>query len=383
MRDKNLKDDVKCIIEEMQRQSIEEIVFYDMKDQWIEELVEIANGLLKELSVEKLNLKKITPLQKQCCYNLEVNKVGPALRKDCDVSLRAILVYALAFDFVWKDMRGNTVRKVKKQGKTKYKYCFEGLGRYEYRGDTMNSYNTTVHEYFARNDFIMHNPQLTALKNEKYKQLKAKWEVCILDNYESFDAILPVESKTFISLYHTLGNFIPVPFVKGKNKKTGDTGEEFNSPRGMGATNDYWDLALLAIYEWYINNDDEKIQNMLKGEDNVELCKKWLEHESFKGENGEPSWDMFIEKNYMQDFVNINDSSDGEVKAGKYGKPKELWTGHFESYVLKPGNEDDFRQFFINASACIAARGIRIANAIKAKLNEKETETLLSELFDW
>lgn len=58
MRDKNLKDDVKCIIEEMQRQSIEEIVFYDMKDQWIEELVEIANGLLKELSVEKLNLKK-------------------------------------------------------------------------------------------------------------------------------------------------------------------------------------------------------------------------------------------------------------------------------------------------------------------------------------
>lgn len=382
MRDENLRNNVKNMIEEMRRQSIEEIAFYDMKDQFLSEIVEDANIKMRKINenAEELRAENLSPWQKKCCYYLEKNG-------DCDVSLKAVLVYALAFDFVLTDNR-----KLQQQTDNRYKYCLIGNNKYEYRGDTMNSYRTTVNEYiklYAHNngrvgEFMSHQERnrLWWVPVEKYKiDRYYYWEHCIIDNYEYFDSILPKETRTFIELSDTLGNYIPVLFVKGKSKKTGDAGEEFNGPRGMGPTKDYWDLALLAIYEWYIHKNDEKMKKMLRGTDaNVKLCKAWLE--TFRGENDNVSWDIFVEKNYMQDFVNINDFSDGEVKAGKYGKPKELWVGHFKNSSKMPRN-DDFRQFFINASAYIEARGIRIANAIQTKLNEKKnTETLLSELFD-
>lgn len=71
------------------------------------------------------------------------------------------------------------------------------------------------------------------------------------------------------------------------------------------------------------------------GEENVSLCKSWLERFG--------SWGKFVEENYMQDFVE-------RPKNGSFGKPKELWNGHFADYLVcgcaKPDKLEQCEEFF-------------------------------------
>lgn len=84
---------------------------------------------------------------------------------------------------------------------------------------------------------------------------------------------------------------------------------------------DYWDLTLKIIYEYYVYGKDN-IKEIV-GESNSELYKEWLG--SFRVDDTvRGSWQCFIEKNYLQDFVNQNVD-------GSYGIPKELWQGHFKA----------------------------------------------------
>ena len=157
---------------------------------------------------------------------------------------------------------------------------------------------------------------------------------------------------------------------------------EFNSPRGFGSTKDYWDLALLKIYNWYDakNNGkpehqaDEYLKQLITSPQNINLCKEWLG--KYTADDGKPSWDVFVVANYMQDFVKKGDAE------GHFSEPKELWTGHFKNNVLP--SKEDFIQFFTNAYEWIIARGNRISiklkNELKGKSNE-ELEELVRQLF--
>ncbi|MBR5480067.1 MAG: hypothetical protein IKU84_07795 [Clostridia bacterium] len=165
--------------------------------------------------------------------------------------------------------------------------------------------------------------------------------------------------EEFLSVYHTIGNFMPIP--KGCNK-----------PRGEGATKDFWDLALKIIYEYYYLG----INNIVKivGKGKVKDYKEWLD----KFGKEQEGWKNFIKRNYLEPFVESD-----------YGKPIELWDGHFaqfekllegkektkkaeESYVLP--NKEQAEQYFENAHKKILERGGLMLAALVEKLNENKGE---------
>lgn len=98
-----------------------------------------------------------------------------------------------------------------------------------------------------------------------------------------------------------------------------------------------------------------------KNSELYELYKQWLN--SFQ-DDGKPSWQCFIEKNYLQDFVNQNED-------GSYGKPKELWRGHFSDFFsgkkgALPYRIEQIEQFCGNASCFITARSTRMLTRLRA-----------------
>lgn len=177
----------------------------------------------------------------------------------------------------------------------------------------------------------------------------------MLDQKELFDKCEGL--RFFISIYHTLGNFIPIP-----------TG--CNAPRGAGKLKDYWDLTLKVIYDYYHDIDDNIIDIVSGGRgcaviDKVELYnryKQWLDSFS-EGNSKEGDWKCFVEKNYLQDFVDCNTD-------GSYGMPKELWKGHFSGEILPTGIEQ-IEQFFVNASCWITARSTRMLLRLRKTLMEE------------
>ena len=78
----------------------------------------------------------------------------------------------------------------------------------------------------------------------------------------------------------------------------------------------------------------------------------WLEQYAM----GQVGWDSFVEKNFMQPFT--------VTENGSYGPPVPLWDDHFLKGGL-PQNEDEFQQFFTNATERILARGELIAKKVK------------------
>lgn len=279
--------------------------------------------------------------QRMCEYKLAKDNF------DCDVSYLVMLQCAITFPHVLLEGR-----EIQPQYRKRARYELtspKNSALFCYRGDTMNSYAKTVHEYL----------------NISAANSQINWETCMLEPYQCLDAIISEEARCFIQLNHTIGNFIPVPFEEAYKKKDGEKvkTKHFNSPRGLGPTKDYWDLALLAIYEWYTQQNDEALKEMLqeKGKntenaENTNLCKKWLE--CFQ------TWPRFVRANYMEPFVHDN-----------YGEPKELWKGHFTYYKrLKkqalPETAEQFSEFFHNASMWILARGELIAEAIIKELEK-------------
>ena len=113
----------------------------------------------------------------------------------------------------------------------------------------------------------------------------------------------------FLSNYHTLGNFIPVPIG-------------FNGARSGYGKHDYWDLTLVEIKKWYeVYESDKKLadeiinkllHNKVKYKHNCEL---WLKHFN--------TWEEFVRRNYLDgSFVQNNEvvmfteshSWDNEIK---------------------------------------------------------------------
>lgn len=279
---------------------------------------------------------------------------------DYDASYFANLIYKAAFF-----PSGN----ITPFDSSKYKYYMSVHGRC-FRGDTMNSWKTTLIEYFR----LFGDQHLKYLTENKEGQNKGKWrvpEVCPEELAKDFetnwyhvewadflsipevyaDHPIPPYISEFMKVVYTVGNFIPVPFIPGQK------GANFNICRS-GLCHDYWDLTLLEIYRHYEKNDTDNSDGW-SGLLSREEVKHWLD--------GYGSWDAFVEGNFLQEFVN--------QERNGYGKPKELWKGHFTSSVL-PEKEGQFAEFFTNAAAWITARGTRIAVALaKSRGSSEEPES--------
>ena len=242
---------------------------------------------------------------------------------DYDTSSFANLIYQ---NTIFPD--GKIEPKSKDRYEFEYVICCDGAC---YRGDTMNSWWTTVSRFINQSGITGAEQNIS-------------WDDLIDDPVE-----LPSCVTLFLNLVYTIGNFIPVPVTSN-----------FNTNRSK-PSKDYWDLTLLAIYRYYMAVENENAWEKLMKE-----SEDWL------GPRGEKNWNHFVEKYFLQDFVK-------QKADGGYGPPKELWDGHFTGDIL-PQKQKDFGQFFTNASAWILARGMRLARALeKIEAKDKEIENSAKE----
>ena len=263
---------------------------------------------------------------------------------DADASIEANVIY----DRVFGDIINRSDKKVvriendpmDRYNRYGLKYelgepdCIGGLS---YRGDTMNSVATTNWAYYLGH---------RELHNDRK-----------MDGFPWTD-----EALELMDLYHTPGNFMILPFREGLS---------INCARGLGNTHDYFDLYLLSIYNFYLEqNGGEPYNNislsyMLKYDRKLVLFMTYylltfIEDDKDVAGNALPGWQSFVEKNMFHDFVKQNEN-------GYFDLPNELWDGHFsdpEAAGGKPGTEKQFMQFYTNAADLIRKRSGRMYDSL-------------------
>lgn len=203
--------------------------------------------------------------------------------------------------------------------------------------DTMNSVQTTFNQLLV-----------CYYKEKKIYKSRATLKYIIALYYENeLDKEHLHDVEALMDVYHTIGNYMPVP--NGVNTWK------------ASVFKDYFDLFLAFIYNYYnaknILARNEYFGIRLKGTI-LEEFDEWLE--SFG------NWDSFVEKNYLQHFVEKNTD-------GTYGEPKELWEGHFGGSVL-PDTSDKCNAYFENAHERILARGKLMVEALKKKAKGNSEE---------
>lgn len=377
-------EDVKELLSDISGKKIKDIVNYNVIDSW--DTIATARKVVRDRGLAFDILfdtgQGLAPWAKKCCHYINGGKTG-----DCDAALRSMVIYLLAgLEKDWK---------LEQDGAGSYQLCSEKR-KWKMRGDTMNSYAVPVlgllrgYVIGAESaekafDGAFYNGGYFIPKYQQFSQGtgdKIVWSAYILDNYdlfiETFEEVLDglgISKEAvyeYIRVNDTLGNFIPVPFL-------GTDAGEFNRPRGTGFSKDFWDLALVCIYNHYMQktgsvksgNGENMVREelyslrwLLKRENNVRLCEEWLE--SFL------RWDDFVAQNFLQDFVYQNSD-------GTFGRPKEFWKGHFDGAVF-PKKPEDYQQFFANASAWTASRGMRLARAVKDCLDSRDIVRLAKKL---
>ncbi|MBQ9870793.1 MAG: hypothetical protein IJM27_02585 [Eubacterium sp.] len=159
-------------------------------------------------------------------------------------------------------------------------------------------------------------------------------------------ADIPKWFLDMIQVYHTIGNMILLPYVQGGS---------VNSSRGIGPSHDYFDLFLLAIYNYCngINGENEWTLHraLLHNECAVDCMKQYISELNTDPEH--TLWDQFIEKNYLQDWVKEKDD-------GGYGKPYPLWKDHFQSGSVFPKTPEEFEEFSVRSYNLTVCRGLRL-----------------------
>lgn len=284
---------------------------------------------------------------------------------DADSSLEANIIYEKVFLFV--NRLDKKVIRPQKDYDGRYNRfglkfelgehgCTGGLS---YRGDTMNSVATTNKAYYWSHKEI---------HGDKF--------------------IWPREALKLMDIYHTPGNFMVLPYRNGFS---------INQARGTGNSKDYFDLFLLAIYNYFLQmngvDGDYRVSldYVLKYNNKLVMfmtdylrpfikddrC-RFSEHDSqliddiadtsMMISNIIPGWEAFIEDNLLQDFVEQNEF-------GRCGRPKELWRNHFTTFEKNygvPYKEEQFIEFWTGATDMIEKRSRRIYEALHLHEQDKD-----------
>ncbi len=251
-----------------------------------------------------------------------------ARKYDYDTSIYANYVY-------WKiNFVSNSKCFIVPKKDSDYEYLIRRNDGIIYRGDTMNSWSTTLNDFMRRygGDYI------TDYNGKYIPEGYSSWE-SYLSKPEHYKSDLPGYINNFMEYVYTIGNFIPVPLKP-----------DFNNKHNSIYQN-YWDLTLLDIFRFY-KGDMQSIPKLYQ--DRKSGIQNWLER--FKNTDGTADWNKFVEGNYMQPFVE-------KIGKNEYGEPYELWDGHFVKRGL-PKEEWQFEQFFVNARIRILERGRLIAKKL-------------------
>ena len=206
-------------------------------------------------------------------------------------------------------------------GSNVLKYCTDN-GKVNIHGDTMNTIQTTLSRYIRlvyANEFYSDKRDIRFFNHKLDKPYDGSLMQCTEIFLLTKEGFICNENernilKKFIKYNHTLGNFIPIPYCEQGR---------FNGPRSKGGTDDFWDLTLFKIYEWVIQNNliskkevvnnlngklnNDKLKELLQNADNVNLFIAWfLSFADYDDENINEIWKKFIQKNYLEDYVNNN-----------------------------------------------------------------------------
>ena len=257
-----------------------------------------------------------------------------------DPDMKSNLLQAI-YKKLWPELLEKTYMQQDEEG---------GIGKV--CSDTMTSAWTPVRKYFEKH---------YAEKIENYKQRYGlRWaSPDVLKGVYAEEKKVQEEIDSspllrFVSLSHTIGNYIPVP-------------RGFNMPRsGVYASHDCWDLTMMKIREFYDTmcpepfscpEDLKRIMELLHYDSSILNTIDWLRFLA-KKENGENPFDGFVKAMYLESYV----TDAGEVKAfcknhdWLHVNPDEYW---------KSLSDADFMQFFETASDCIEKRGRAIVEALK------------------
>lgn len=222
--------------------------------------------------------------------------------------------------------------------KRKSEYMINSSNGWIY-SDNMISAQSTLNSYIGKQ-----LPEI--LKTYNVKRVSKKMCLELYESNSAFRKLLDESEDLahFINVYHTLGNYIAVPFG-------------FNISRsGFCGSYDYWDLTLIKIKEYYdakiaqsgceasLVIPELKIMELLHCDRKVLCCCRWLN--SFEG------WSDFINRNFLQDFID----SDNQ-------QPIPLCEGH--SWDCP--QVQNFTEFFKNSWKSIEKRGVRMIKMLKKK----------------
>lgn len=217
--------------------SVEEWAHYDFRERVFGRAYDQREQLLKPEQIAELeqDMEIFCALENDIVEKTRIGKKWAKSRLDFDYDASFLSSYVF-----WKTLFPKQGNPIKPKNGLEYKLVIDGA---EYRGDTMNSWSTTVNR-FIRKD------------GEPY----------------------PPYIQEFMRVVYTIGNFVLVPLAPGGG---------FNTRRNS-AYKDYWDLTLRGIYHYY---EGEECPALFQEKE----TKAWLD--SFK------NWDVFVEKNFMQPFV--------------------------------------------------------------------------------
>ena len=159
---------------------------------------------------------------------------------------------------------------------------------------------------------------------------------------DSISECIP-EFCRFVALYHTIGNYSPIP-------------EGFNVPRSNGGKKDFWDLTLMCIKEYFFESDIEKKKRIVSIDllnnhkySNSEIVIEWLNYFG----NGKDGWKRFVEINLFQDFVD-----------DKY-EVIPFWDNHNIDNLKLPMDQKTLSSALTTICDLIESRGDRIVSIIK------------------
>lgn len=322
------------------------------------------------------------------------------LHIDCDVAFLSIIIFKCGWNFL---ENGTIIEQNNRYNSDNKKFEIKLDDGTVYKGDSMNSFWTTFIEalgilfkktdpvqkiesdeeklryefalFFLRfkiiskkvlqnyfnEDSLSEYPEYNkSLRGKKYNGdlsdiERLSWLILNLKKIRKMDLDLFENLERFAQLTHSVGNFIPVP-------------EEFNNGRALKKTKDYFDLTLKCIHDYYLpikpseGNNRAVLSQFLKVTA-IDKCEKWLER--FNG------WDEFVEKNYLQDFVNEICLLDApNCKSSRFGEPKLFWKGHSLERPC-PQVIEDVKDFLENVNVMIELRGARIYKALNPECKDE------------
>lgn len=309
--EKRIKEEERFILERLKDGTL---ASFDMRDHVFQTVARDVS--LKEESVKRVcfmhdvgiyhstdNVLIRTAIGKKWSYQDQKEKGIFGYDYDYDASFMSSIIMR---DIIFLDGT-ETEEEKEKKGKIKHAHGYEYAIFYEeggesikYRGDTMNSWSTTLNKYLLRFGGEDDGSFPTVEIRPEYKTK------------------IPSYITHFLNVVYTIGNFFPLP-------------DGCNKPRGGPPSKDYWDLALMSFFNYYhhphetFSDKEISLYWLLKNDQHcTDKCNKCIQWLKIFGE-GRDGWRRFVEKNFLQDFVTSN-------PGGGYGPPKELWDGHLKNY---------------------------------------------------